>query len=390
MSLLHFYRTPSLSESARLALLDRARTHVSPDIAGITSEFCFNVETAGPLGDPEMRILTWLLSETFEPQGFGMSSFLLDGIEEEALRAGACGARLVEVGPRMSFTTAWSTNAVSVCHACGVHSIRRIERSRRYLIQADGGLDDEQVDKFLRLVHDRMTECPYPAALETFEHGIKPEPVRAIPVVERGRLALEHENRSMGLAFDDWDLDYYTRLFRDDVGRDPTDVELFDIAQSNSEHSRHWFFKGRLVIDGMEAPRNLMELLQAPLDANPGNSVIAFKDNSSGIRGYRIRTLVPEQPGQPGRMVPAEADYHIIFTAETHNFPSGVAPFPGAEKGLAGGGRNRGLLRRQPLHPGLRASVGGPPVRIPVEPGHPARDRDRGIERGIRLRKQVR
>lgn len=41
----------------------------------------------------------------------------------------------------------------------------------------------------------------------------------------------------MGLAFDDWDLDYYTKLFQD-MGRDPTNVELFDIAQSNSEHSR--------------------------------------------------------------------------------------------------------------------------------------------------------
>jgi hypothetical protein len=34
----------------------------------------------------------------------------------------------------------------------------------------------------------------------------------------------------MGLAFDEWDLDYYTRLFKD-MGRDPTNVELFDIAQ---------------------------------------------------------------------------------------------------------------------------------------------------------------
>jgi hypothetical protein len=37
----------------------------------------------------------------------------------------------------------------------------------------------------------------------------------------------------MGLAFDDWDLNYYTKLFKD-MGRDPTNVELFDIAQSNS------------------------------------------------------------------------------------------------------------------------------------------------------------
>ncbi len=39
---------------------------------------------------------------------------------------------IVEVGPRMNFTTAWSTNAVSVCHACGLTKIKRIERSRRY------------------------------------------------------------------------------------------------------------------------------------------------------------------------------------------------------------------------------------------------------------------
>jgi hypothetical protein len=35
----------------------------------------------------------------------------------------------------------------------------------------------------------------------------------------------------MGLAFDEWDLDYYTKLFQD-MGRDPTNVELFDIAQA--------------------------------------------------------------------------------------------------------------------------------------------------------------
>ena len=31
---------------------------------------------------------------------------------------------------------------------------------------------------------------------------------------------------------------YYTRMFAEDMRRDPTNVELFDIAQSNSEH-RH-------------------------------------------------------------------------------------------------------------------------------------------------------
>jgi phosphoribosylformylglycinamidine synthase len=40
--------------------------------------------------------------------------------------------------------------------------------------------------------------------------------------------------------------------------RDPTDVELYDMAQSNSEHSRHWFFGGKMVVDGVEQVNRLL------------------------------------------------------------------------------------------------------------------------------------
>jgi len=66
-----------------------------------------------------------------------------------------------------------------------------------------------------------------------------------VPVIAHGRAALEKINKEMGLAFDDWDLDYYTELFKEKIHRDPTSVECFDLSQSNSEHSRHWFFKGK-------------------------------------------------------------------------------------------------------------------------------------------------
>ena len=93
--------------------------------------------------------------------------------------------------------------------------------------------------------------------------------------------------QEMGLAFDDWDLQYYTGLFKDDLRRDPTNVELFDIAQSNSEHSRHWFFRGAMVVDGKPINETLFKMVKATLDAAPHNSVIGFKDNSSAIRGHR-------------------------------------------------------------------------------------------------------
>jgi len=322
MGLLRFYRTPGFSEEQRLTLLRRIQREITPKIEEIRTEFCFYLELTDELTRAELRILRWLLSETFETDRFAGESFLGNGC--------------IEVGPRMSFTTAWCTNAVSVFHACGLGKVKRIERSRRFEIRSSRNLSTEEMDAFTHHVHDRMTECLYQEPLDSFETGIVPEKPREIPVLEEGRSALEQINLEMGLAFDEWDLDYYTRLFTEKIGRNPTNVECFDIAQSNSEHSRHWFFKGRLVIDGEEAPDHLIALLGQPLKANPNNSTIAFRDNSSAIRGYSIRTLIPSDPGRPSPFREAESTYDILFTAETHNFPSGVAPFPGAETGTGG------------------------------------------------------
>lgn len=59
---------------------------------------------------------------------------------------------LVQVGPRMSFTTAWSANAVSICASCGLGKVTRIEPSRRYQLQSERPLSESDVAKFAVLV----------------------------------------------------------------------------------------------------------------------------------------------------------------------------------------------------------------------------------------------
>ncbi len=325
MILEHFFRSPGLPKSSRKALTNTVVTHISPDVRDIRTEFCFNVQLKEGQHENQTDTLRWLLAETFQPENFGRRSFL-----------NPKEGQIFEVGPRLRFSTAWSTNAVSVCHACGLDSVLRIERSRRFQLISPTPLKLEQQQAFLALVHDRMTERLYEIPLQSFEHGAEPAPVQTIPILEKGRAALEELNEAMGLAFDGWDLDFYTGLFRDKIGRNPTTVEVFDVAQSNSEHSRHWFFGGRLIIDGIGQPRHLMAMVREPLQVNPNNSVIAFRDNSSSIRGHRIPTLIPSEPGVPGPMIPAELKLDLTLTAETHNFPSGIAPFPGAETGTGG------------------------------------------------------
>ncbi len=338
MGLIHFYRKPSLSEGKSRELLSTVRKIISQDIEGIETEYCFNIETTEPLTNRELNVLRWLLSETFEPENFSDKSFLT---HHSSLITCYC---LLEVGPRMNFTTAWSTNAVSVCHACGLTKINRIERSRRYkFVMHDALSADRLNDIYSSLItrhssifYDRMTECPYPETLKDFQTGIKPEPVYEVPLKEEGRDALRKINREMGLGLDEWDIEYYYNLFVNELSRNPTNVECFDLGQSNSEHSRHWFFKGRLIIDDEEMPHTLLDVIKEPLRFNGRNSVIAFKDNSSAIRGYRVTTLIPTKPHQPSAFSLQRLTYHLIFTAETHNFPSGVAPFPGAETGTGG------------------------------------------------------
>ncbi|KAK2971201.1 hypothetical protein RJ640_008625 [Escallonia rubra] len=246
---------------------------------------------------------------------------------------------VVEVGPRLSFTTAWSANAVSICQAYGLTEVSRLERSRRYLLYVEarsGSLLDSQIDQFAAMVHDRMTECVYDQKLTSFETCVVPEEVHHVPVMEYGREALEKINMEMGLAFDELDLRYYTTLFRDYIKRNPTNVELFDIAQSNSEHSRHWFFTGKIVIDGQPMSHTLMQIVKSTLKANPNNSVIGFKDNSSTIKGFLVKQLRPDKPGSTCPLSIRSVLLNILFTAETHNFPCAVAPYPGSETGAGG------------------------------------------------------
>ena len=101
-------------------------------------EYCFNVDTTESLTPEELQILTQILANGFIP---------------ETIFPGTTYNRgpIVELGPRMNFATAYSTNIVSICHACGLKKIVRIERSRRYRIT---GIDEE---KFIRENHDRMT-----------------------------------------------------------------------------------------------------------------------------------------------------------------------------------------------------------------------------------------
>jgi phosphoribosylformylglycinamidine synthase len=167
-ALLHYFRAPGLLPSQQGKIKERLALVAgnAHNIVHFETEYCFNVQIAHALDEQQQRVLRWLLRETFEPQNFGTTSFLK--------REGS-HVYTVEIGPRLSFATAWSTNAVAICHASGLASVQRVERSRRIQFALDKELSQDQMQQFVASIHDKMTECVYPEPLRSFETNIKPE-----------------------------------------------------------------------------------------------------------------------------------------------------------------------------------------------------------------------
>eukprot|EP00984_Skeletonema_dohrnii_P009572 scaffold3660_cov129-Skeletonema_dohrnii-CCMP3373.AAC.6 len=207
--IVHYYRKTPTPHSLLPSIKEQLSTEQAASILRIDTESCFNVQlSTGALNEQDTARLEWLLAETFDKGGLQLetSSLVATSSSGEVV--------VVEFGPRMTFTSAFSSNATSICAACGLDSISRLERSRRYAITFASSADTTTVAAIKKLLHDRMTEEEYVTPLTSFEAGVETKEIQWVPIMEEGRAALEKINEEMGLGFDEWDLNYYTELFQ--------------------------------------------------------------------------------------------------------------------------------------------------------------------------------
>jgi phosphoribosylformylglycinamidine synthase len=102
-----------------------------------------------------------------------------------------------------------------------------------------------------------------------------------------------------------------------ELGREPTDAELETIAQTWSEHCSHKTLRGMIDFDG-EVIDNLLKqtIFKATVDLNLDWLVSVFSDNAGVVR--------------------FDEDFDVCFKVETHNRPSAIEPYGGANTGLGG------------------------------------------------------
>lgn len=284
-----------------------------------TLEYSYYVETSEQLTAAELLKLKLIVTDGFVLESIKTKSQFKD---EKSV---------IEIGPRLNFMTPFSTNLLSICKNCGLDKVTRLEKFRRHRLEAE-----TDANIFIGENCDKMTEIVVTDELASLSPTNQPEPVQIIPLIENGP---EYLLTIPGLAMDMDDCNFYYDYFKNKAGRNPTDAELRDLSNANSEHSRHGFFKAKLVIDGEAKPYSLMDLVKQPWFVNTNNSLIGFSDNSSAIMGYTCRVTLPQDFTNTSAYGTQKVIYHITFTAETHNHPTGVSPLEGARTG--GGGRLR-------------------------------------------------
>ncbi|HTW97030.1 MAG TPA: phosphoribosylformylglycinamidine synthase [Candidatus Methylomirabilis sp.] len=322
--MLSFFRTPAMSAvktAAKLAEIQR----IEPRVIGLQTEWKFYVDVSAPLDEAENERLNFFLAETYEPEKCGVTTFF-----------GEKGS-VTEIGPRAGTVTSWSSSADVIFEACNLTKIRRIEAFCRYHLTLSEGtlISDSQMQEISELLHDRMTEQAYPHTLSSFDSGIIPEVVQTIPLLRRGKEALREFTAKYKLKFTAAMEDYICNYFINELKRDPTDVEIFEFGQLNSEHCRHHKFNAIWTIDGKIMPKTLMEMVRETFKASQGDLAVAFKDNAAVLNPHRMRVLMPSRPGTACSFTVVTVCRGHVIKIETHNHPTTISPYPGAGTGTA-------------------------------------------------------
>jgi phosphoribosylformylglycinamidine synthase len=125
-------------------------------------------------------------------------------------------------------------------------------------------------------------------------------------------------------------------------GRDPTDVELETIAQTWSEHCSHKTLKGPIdyteTIDGKTQTRRISNLLKETIFG-----ATQELRQRMGAEDWCV-SVFADNAG----VVKFDDKFHACFKVETHNHPSAIEPYGGANTGIGG-------VIRDPLGTGLGA-----------------------------------
>jgi phosphoribosylformylglycinamidine synthase II len=216
-------------------------------------------------------------------------------------------------------------SALAAASDLGVHPTA-IATARKYWLS---GANETQIKSLgAKLLANDAIEQVYlgPLALERLELG-RPYRFesRSTPVRELDDAGLMKLSRDGQLYLQLAEMQTIQKHFRS-LDREPTDVELETIAQTWSEHCSHKTLAGRISYTDENGERRFQNMLKETIFAattairkqlgSDDWCVSVFEDNAGVVR--------------------FDDEFNVAFKVETHNHPSALEPYGGANTGIGG------------------------------------------------------
>lgn len=245
----------------------------------------------------------------------------------------ASDKQVIEVALRPGVTDPVAHEIVRAAHALGIGSVREAATGQRYTLT--GNTNQPLTTAELRTLARRLlvNDVIQRFALDQIEPAFPPsdtEPAsaRASSVVETlsitelsdaELLALSRERRA---ALDLPEMRAVQNYFRS-IGREATDVEFEMIAQTWSEHCVHKTFKAKIELHQPDSP------IPSQID---GLLMTFLRAATQEINAPWVRSAFVDNAG----IIDFDDEFEISFKVETHNHPSAIEPFGGANTGVGG------------------------------------------------------
>jgi phosphoribosylformylglycinamidine synthase len=234
---------------------------------------------------------------------------------------------------------------------------------RKYWIS---GLSDKQINLLTTklLANDSIEQVVVgPLKLQRLHLG---SPYRfekvSVPIRTLDAGALERLSRERTLSLTRVELETIQQHYRA-LGREPTDIELETIAQTWSEHCSHKTLTGRVTYTDENGTRQFNNLLKETIFAATQRIRQELGDEDWCVSVFQDNAGI----------VKFDDQHHVAFKVETHNRPSAIEPYGGANTGIGG-------VIRDTLGTGLGARpVANTDVFCFASPDTPAADLPPGV-----------
>jgi phosphoribosylformylglycinamidine synthase II len=238
---------------------------------------------------------------------------------------------VVEVALRPGVTDPVAEQIVRGARELGIAGVERASTGLRFEIVVEGIFDN--VSAVLNLLAKRLLAN---AVIQRYTIGeiepVFPRPAEAsanvetLPVCDLNEAGLEALSRERRAALDLAEMQAIQGYFRREE-REPSDVEIETIAQTWSEHCGHKTFKARITL----TPESSEAAFSGEGEIN-GLLRTYIRSVTEEIAASWVRSAFVDNAG----IIDFDDTYEVSFKVETHNHPSAIEPFGGANTGVGG------------------------------------------------------